>query len=56
MHAAATIKQLSQFEPAVLADTIWSFGRAEYFDFQLMAVSHCGVGCGWVVMRVELVW
>lgn len=35
--ADMVIEKLDQFEPAVLADTTWAFGEANYYDFDLMA-------------------
>lgn len=35
--ADAVIEKLGQFTPAVLADTAWAFGEANYYDFDLMA-------------------
>jgi hypothetical protein len=35
--ADAIIEKLDQFDPAVLADTAWAFGEAQYYDYDLMS-------------------
>lgn len=35
--ADMVIDKLGQFEPAVLADTTWAFGEANYYDYDLMS-------------------
>lgn len=37
--AAAIIPKLPAFEPAVLADTMYAYGQAQYYDFELLTVS-----------------
>lgn len=35
--ADTVIEKIGQFEPAVLADTAWAFGEANYYDYNLMS-------------------
>jgi hypothetical protein len=35
--ADAIIEKLDQFDPAVLADTAWAFGEAQYYDYDLLS-------------------
>ena len=46
---AAMLPQLPSFEPSALADTLYTYGLAQHFDFELMTVRQRAAPAAWLL-------